>query len=147
VRTAPVRAGLEDDDADVEAVYEREIGLPLRAENYATGEPLVTVDCFGFERPRRDAVVEALQGLEHSTPDPGAAQPRFLLLEGRRPDGRYQALDLVAILTVRATETRVATARSDVTERVRHTVQRALGATVRYLRRVRENPVAETLRP
>lgn len=114
-----------DDDASI--LFEMETGLPLRAENYVTGEPLVTVDYFRIEAARRAAIAERLLGLEGAVADEGATLPRILLFDGHPPDGTLDVRDLIAILTVR------------------RTVESALGAGVRHLRRVAENPVDEYL--
>jgi len=134
-----------DDGDDSYPEIEMEIGLPLRGENYVTGEPLVTVDYFCFAAARRAVVAERLLGLDHALADEGAEQPRILLFEGPCADETFNVLDLIAILTVREADVRVETARGDVVDVVRRAVASALGADARHLRRTTENPVQEYL--
>ena len=146
--TPEERRPASDFDDDCEDEYpelEMEIGLPLRGENYVTGEPLVTVDYFAFAAQRRSAVAERLLGLDHALADEGAGPPRILLFEGPRADGNFDVLDLIAILTVREADLRVETARAELVDAVRGAVESALGDDVRHLRRRSENPVEEFL--
>lgn len=129
------------DDIDLDPMLEMQIGLPLRGENFATGEPLVTVDYFGFPPCARAGIVAALQELRHGVVDEGADRPRFLIFERETERGCYMTHDLVCIVTVLDAELRVETARDDVTDTIRETVKTSLGDAVRHLRRRQENPM------
>jgi len=118
-----------------------ECGLPLGAENFVTGEPLVTVDYFDFGSAHKAAVAHGLLTLEGAVSDDGAATPRILIFDTRRGHGPHDPLPLIAIATVQDAALRVETARRALADSVRSAVQAALGARVRYRARAKENPV------
>jgi hypothetical protein len=118
-----------------------EWGLPLGAENYATGEPLVTVDYFDFAPAHKAAIADGLLTLDGAVPDDGPAKPRILVYDTGGGHSPHDPLALIAIATVQDQALRVETARSALADRVRDAVQAALGARVRYRARTKENPI------
>ncbi len=134
-----------DDDLDdemwdeCEHEYTPEIGLPLRAENFTTGEPLVTVDYFDFSPGSRETIAERLVSLDDAVADDGARAPRILLFEPGTEE--CTPLALIAIATVLHDELRVETARPDMTDPVRSAVEAALGEQIRHRERRSENPI------
>ena len=131
----------DEDWEDSEREYGIECGLPLGAENFVTGEPLVTVDYFDFASAHKAAIADQLLTLEGAVPDDGAATPRILVFDTRGGHGPHDPLPLIAIATVQDQALRVETARRALAGPVRGAVQTALGARVRYRARTRENPV------
>ena len=131
----------DEDWEDSEPEYGIERGLPLGAENFATGEPLVTVDYFDFASAHKAAIAHQLLTLEGAVPDDGAATPRILVFDTRGGHGPHDPLALIAIATVQDETLRVETARGALADRVRGAVQAVLGARVRYRSRTKENPV------
>ena len=130
----------DEDWDDSEPEYGIECGLALGAENFVTGEPLVTVDYFDFPSAHKAAVAERLLTLEGAVPDDGAATPRILVFDTRGGHGPHDPAPLIAIATVRDEALRVETARRALADPVRGAVQAALGARVRYRARTKENP-------
>lgn len=131
----------DEDRQDDEREDAIEWGLPLGAENFVTGEPLVIVDYFDFESAHKASLADRLLTLEGAVPDDGAVTPRILVFDtrgGRDPD---DPLLLIAIATVQDEMLRVETARREVADSVQAAVQAALGARVRYRARTKENPV------
>jgi hypothetical protein len=131
----------DEDWEDSEPEYGIECGLPLVAENFATGEPLVTVDYFDFAPAHKAAIADGLLTLEGAVPDDGAATQRILVFDTRGGPGPHDPLPLIAIATVQDEALRVETAHRALADRVRDAVQAALGARVRYRARTKENPV------
>jgi len=131
----------DEDWEDSEPEFAIECGLPLGAENFVTGEPLVTVDYFDFASAHKTAIADRLLNLEGAVPDDGAATPRILVFDTRGGRGPHDPLPLIAIATVQDEALRVETARRALADRVRSAVQAALGARVRYRARTKENPV------
>jgi len=131
----------DEDWEDSEPEYGIECGLPLRAENFVTGEPLVTVDYFDFASAHEAAIAERLLTLEGAVPDDGAPTSRILLFDTRGGHGPHDPLSLIAIATVQDGTLRVETACRARAEPVRGAVQSALGVRVRYRARTKENPV------
>ena len=131
----------DEDWEDSESEYGMECGLPLGAENFVTGEPLVTVDYFDFGSAHKAAVAHGLLTLEGAVSDDGAATPRILIFDTRGGHGPHDPLPLIAIATVQDEALRVETARRALADPVRSAVQAALGARVRYRARAKENPV------
>ncbi len=131
----------DEDWEDSEPEYGIECGLPLGAENFVTGEPLVTVDYFDFASAHKAAIADGLLTLEGAVPDDGAATPRILVFDTRGGHGPHDPLPLIAIATVHDEALRVETARRALADPVRGAVQAALGARVRYRARTKENPV------
>jgi hypothetical protein len=145
-RTAADDNRLEEDWPDEdwensEPEYGIECGLPLGAENFVTGEPLVTVDYFDFASAHKAAIADRLLTLEGAVPDDGATTPRILVFDTRGGHGPHDPLPLIAIATVQDEALRVETARRALSDPVRGAVQAALGARVRYRARTKENPV------
>ena len=139
---ARLEEGWPDEDwEDSEPEYGIACDLPLGAENFATGEPLVTVDYFDFASAQKAAIADGLLTLEGAVPDDGAATPRILVFDTRGGHGPHDPLPLIAIATVQDEALRVETARSALADPVRGAVQAALGARVRYRARTKENPV------
>ncbi len=118
-----------------------EWGLPLGAENFATGEPLVTVDYFDFAPAHKAAIADGLLTLEGAVPSDNPATPRILVFDACSSHGPHDPLALIAIATAQDEALRVETARSALTDSVRDAVQAALGALVRYRARTKENPI------
>jgi len=131
----------DEDWEDSEPEYGIERGLPLGAENFATGEPLVTADYFDFASAHKAAIAHRLLTLEGAVPDDGAATPRILVFDTRGGHGPHDPLALIAIATVQDETLRVETARGALADRVRGAVQTVSGARVRYRSRTKENPV------
>ncbi len=131
----------DEDWQDSESEYGIEYGLPIGAENFVTGEPLVTVDYFDFAPAHKAAIADRLLTLEGAVPDDGAPTPRILVFDTRDGHGPHHPLSLIAIATVQDEALRVETARSALADPVRGAVQAALGARVRYRSRTKENPV------
>ncbi len=131
----------DEDWEDSEPEYGVECGLPLGAENFVTGEPLVTVDYFDFAPAHKAAIADRLLTLEGAVPDDGAATPRILVFDTLGGGGPHDPLSLIAIATVQDEALRVETARRALADRVRDAVQTALGLRVRYRARTKENPV------
>ena len=131
----------DEDWEDSEQEYGIECGLPLGAENFVTGEPLVTVDYFDFAPAHKASLADRLLTLEGAVPDEGAATPRILVFDTRGGHGPHDLLPLIAIATVQDEVLRVETARRVFADPVRAAVQAALGARVRYRARTKENPV------
>ena len=131
----------DEDWEDSEPEFAIECGLPLGAENFVTGEPLVTVDYFDFASAHKTAIADRLLNLEGAVPDDGAATPRILVFDTRGGRGPHDPLPLIAIATVQDEALRVETAHRALADRVRSAVQAALGARVRYRARTKENPV------
>ncbi len=137
-----LEAGWPDEDwENGEPEYGIEYSLPLGAENFATGEPLVTVDYFDFASAHKAAIAHRLLALEGAVPDDGAATPRILVFDTRGGHGPDDPLPLIAIATVQDEALRVETARRALVDAVRGAVQAALGDRVRYRARTKENPV------
>jgi len=131
----------EDDDPDLDAEH----GLPLSAENWATGEPLVTVDYFGFAPGAGARIAWRLFRLRGAEPDRGAEGPRIFLFDPRLPlDAPFDDA-LIAIATVREDDLRVETAQRALTDRIRTRIEAVLRGEIRHLRRCTENPVEECL--
>jgi len=131
----------DEDWDDSEPEYGIEYGLPLGAENFVTGEPLVTVDYFDFASAHKAAIADRLLALEGAVLDDGATTLRILVFGTRGSHGPRDPLPLIAIATVQDEALRVETARRALADPVRGTVQAALGARVRYRARTKENPV------
>ncbi len=131
----------DEDWDDSEPELGIECGLPLRAENFVTGEPLVTVDYFDFASADKAAIADRLLTLEGAVPDEGAARPRVLVYDTRGGHGPHHPLALIAIATVQDEALRVETARRAPADHVRGAVQAACGARVKYRARTKENPV------
>jgi hypothetical protein len=126
---------------DGEPEEDVEWGLPLGAENYATGEPLVTVDYFDFASAHKTAIADGLLTLEGAVPNDGRTKSRILVYDTGGDYGPHDPLALIAVATVQDETLRVETARSALSDRVRDAVQAALGARVRYRARTKENPI------
>lgn len=125
---------------DEEPESDVEWGLPLGAENFRTGEPLVVADYFDLAPSALAEAAEKLSGLQGAVPDEGAHTPRVLIFD-RCAGG--QPLDihrLIAIATLRGTTLRVETAREATADRVRDVVRIRLGPGARHRRRTMENP-------
>ena len=131
----------DEDWEDSEPEFAIECGLPLGAENFVTGEPLVTVDYFDFASAHKTAIADRLLTLEGAVPADGEATPRILVFDTRGGRGPHDPLPLIAIATVQDEALRVETARRALADPVRGAVQAALGARVRYRARTKENPV------
>ena len=131
----------DEDWKDSESGYGIECGLPLGAENFVTGEPLVTVDYFDFAPAHKAAIADGLLTLEGAVLDDGAATPRILVFDTLGGHVPLDPLRLIAIATVQDEALRVETARSALADPVRGAVQAALGTRVRYRARTKENPV------
>ena len=133
-----------DDDFDDEfwnedPVYHMEVGLPLAAENFATGEPLVIVDYFDFDSVDPAAIGDALMTLKGAELDIGAREPRIMISCDDR-SGRTGPLALIAIATVYDFSLRVETAQHNLTDSVRTDVETVLGSVIAHRIRVKENP-------
>ncbi len=126
---------------DGEPEEDVEWGLPLGAENYATGEPLVTVDYFDFASAHKAAIAEGLLTLEGALSNDGPTKSRILVYDTGGDYGPHDPLALIAVATVQDETLRLETARSALSDRVRDAVQAALGARVRYRARTKENPI------
>ena len=131
----------DEDWQDGEPEDAIECGLPLGAENFVTGEPLVTVDYFDFAPAHKASLADRLLTLEGAVPDDGAATPRILVFDTRGGHGPHDPLPLIAIATVQDEVLRVETARRVFADPVRAAVQAASGARARYRARTQENPV------
>ena len=131
----------DEDWEDSEPEYGMEYGLPLGAENFATGEPLVTVDYFDFASAHKAAIADRLLTLEGAVSDDGAPTPRILMFDTRGSHGPYDPRSLIAIAILQDGALRVETARRALADSVRGAVQAALGARVRYRARTEDNPV------
>ncbi len=131
----------DEDWDDGEPEEDMEWGLPLGAENWATGEPLVTVDYFDFAPAHKAAIADGLLTLEGAVPNDGRTKSRILVYDIGRDYGPHDPLALIAIAMVQDQALRVETARSALADPVRDAVQAALGARVRYRTRTKENPI------
>jgi len=131
----------DEDWEDSEPEYGIECGLPLGAENFVTGEPLVTVDYFDFASAHKAAIADGLLTLEGAVSDDGAPTSRILMFDTRGGHGPHDPRSLIAIATVQNEALRVETARRALADSVRGAVQAALGARIRYRVRTKENPV------
>ena len=101
----------DEDWEDSEPECGIECGLPLGAENFVTGEPLVTVDYFDFASAHKAAIADRLLALEGAVLDDGAPAPRILVFDVRGGHGPHDPLPLIAIATVQDEALRVETAR------------------------------------
>lgn len=122
----------DEDREDSEPEHGIACGLPLEAENFVTGEPLVTVDYFDFASGHEDAIADRLLTLECAVPDDGAPTSRILLFDTRGGHGPHDPLPLIAIATVKDGVLRVESARRSLAETVQGAVQSALGPRVHY---------------
>jgi len=132
----------DDDWEDSEPEYGVEYGLALGAENFVTGEPLVSVDYFDFASAHKAAIADRLLALEGAVLDDGVPTPRILVFDTRGGHSPHDPPPLIAIATVQDEALRVETACRALADPVRGAVQAALGARVRYRTRTKENPVA-----
>ena len=131
----------DEDWENSEPEYGIECGLPLGAENFVTGEPLVTVDYFDFASAHKAAIADRLLTLEGAVLDDGSMTPRILVYEARSDRGPQDPRSLIAIATLQDQALRVETARYALADHVRGAVQTALGARARFRELTKENPV------
>jgi len=127
-----------DDDAEIVDV---EWDLPLGAENFTTGEPLIGVDYFDLSPGSGEAAREKLLALPGAVRDDGARPTRILIFDHGAGEDRLDLRALVAIGSVRGDTLRVATARAVHADSVRDAVLGALGTCVRHRERTTENPI------
>jgi hypothetical protein len=66
----------DDESCNEDPAYNMQIELPLAAENFATGEPLVIVDYFDFDRVDPTAIGDVLMTLKGAELDIGARELR-----------------------------------------------------------------------
>ena len=125
---------------DGEPEEDVEWGLPLGAENWATGEPLVTVDYFDFAPEHKAAIADGVLTLDGAVPNDDPTKSRILVYDIGGDYGPHDPLALIAIATVQDQALRLETARSALAGPVRDAVQAALGARVQHRTRTKENP-------
>lgn len=127
-----------DEDAEIDDV---EWDLPLGAENFTTGEPLVGVDYYDLAPANGETTQEKLLALPGTVRDEGARRARILIFDQCAHEDRLDLRALIAIASVRGDTLRVATARAVHADPVRDAVLGALGASARHRERTRENPI------
>ena len=129
----------DDESCNEDPAYDMQIELPLAAENFATGEPLVIVDYFDFDRVAPTAIGDALMTLKGAELDIGAREPRIMISCDDR-SGRTGPFALIAIATVYDHSLRVETARHNLSDSVRGDIESVLGSIIQHRVRVKENP-------
>ncbi len=130
-----------NDLIDEDTSFEIEWGLPLGAENFLTGEPLVVVDYFDLASSDPAATSERLLGLEGAVRDEGAPPARILIFDQHSGAEPFDVRSLIAIATVHGATLRLETARQAITDPVCDAVRNLLGPDARYRGRSRENPI------
>ncbi len=123
----------DEDWEDSEPEYGIECGLPLGAENFVTGEPLVIVDYFDFASAHKVAIADRLLTLEGAVPDDGAPTPRILVFDTRGGHGPHDPLPLIAIATVQDEALRVETACRVLADPVRDTLSTSAFSSAGYV--------------
>jgi len=138
---SPIEDWLDDDLEWGDPSLDMELGLPLRAENFVTGEPRITVDYFDCTASDSAIIVHCLLELDGAVVDEGAQQPRVLVFDTASAGDRCDPMALIAIATLSSNVLRLETAQRALSDRIRDTVQVALGAGARFRERRQENPL------
>jgi hypothetical protein len=139
---SPIEDWLEDDLEWGDPSLDMELGLPLRGENFVNGEPQITVDYFECTASDSEVIVDCLLALDGAVLDEGAQRPRVLVFDTASAGDHCDPMALIAIASLTGNVLRLETAQRALSDRMRDSVQIALGAGARFRERRFENPVA-----